>query len=190
MKTRYALGLTTLGGAVTYVLVAKGALTLDIGLGREVRPLGPIRLDISAPPEVVFDIIASPYLAKTPHAMEGKLGVLERGSDMVLAEHFTDVGWGLRATTTEVVRFERPSRISFRLVRGPVPLVTETFTLVEAPNGGTEFTYSGEIGADLWGLGTWWSNKVAGHWEKTVAASLADVTTEAERRAARPGAAI
>ena len=182
MKTRHALGAASLGAATTYLLVVKGALTLDTGIGRQTRPLGPIHVNISAPPEIVFDVIASPYLAKTPHAMQGKLRVLERGHDMVLAEHFTALRGGLEATTLEIVRFERPSLISFRLVRGPVPHVSETFQL-EATDIGTHFTYSGDIGADFWGVGKWWSNRVAPRWEQAVAASLADVTTEAERRA-------
>jgi hypothetical protein len=169
-------------GVAAYLLVSKGALTLDVGVGRRTRPLGPIRLDIAASPQVVFDIIASPYLDRTPRAMQAKLRVLERGSDMVLAAHFTDVGWGLTTSTVEVVRFERPSRVTFHLVRGPVPHVTEAFEL--AANGaGTAFTYTGEIGADFWRLGAWWANKVAGRWESTVARTLADVQAEAERRA-------
>jgi hypothetical protein len=38
---------------------------------------------------------------------------------MVLAAHFTPVKCGV-TTTLETVRFERPNRIDFRLVRGPV----------------------------------------------------------------------
>ena len=44
------------------LLVARAGLTLDLGVGRRVRPLGPIRLQIAAPPEIVFDVIAAPYL--------------------------------------------------------------------------------------------------------------------------------
>ena len=44
---------------------------------------------------------------------------------MILAAHFTEVLGGLKAKTVETVRFERPERISFRLVRGPVPHVIE-----------------------------------------------------------------
>jgi uncharacterized protein YndB with AHSA1/START domain len=116
--------------------------------------LGPISRTIDAPPEIVFDVIASPNLAKTPRAMSAKLRVLERGVDMVLAEHFTPIGRRLTATTVETVRFERPRQVSFRLLRGPVPHVTETFTLTPGADG-TEFTYTGEIGADFWTLGTW-----------------------------------
>jgi hypothetical protein len=174
------------GGAAALVvggaaLVTRAGLTLDIGIGRRVRPLGPIRLQISAPPDVVFDVIAAPYLGRTPRAMRGKLEVLERGSDLVLAAHFTPLARGLTVTTVETVRFERPHRISFRLVKGPVPHVVERYEL-EPRDGGTNFVYTGELGTDLWWLGAWWGDRVAPSWERTVAASLDAVRAEAERR--------
>ena len=153
-----------------------------LGLGRRVRPLGPIRLHIGAPPEVVFDVIAAPYLGKTPRALRGKLEVLERGSDLVLAAHFTPLGRGLAVSTVETVRFERPHRISFRLVKGPVPYVVERYEL-QSRDGATDFAYTGELGTDLWRLGAWWGDRVAPSWEQTVATSLEGVRTEAERRA-------
>lgn len=170
------------GLAAGYVLVVRGALTLDLGIGRRVRPLGPITQTIAAPPEVVFDVIAGPYLGRTPRAMQDRLQVLERGSDMVLAAHFHRVGY-LTATTVETVRFERPERISFRVLRGPVPHIVETYELRETSEG-TEFTYSGELGTDLWRLGAWWGCQVAGVWESTVGESLDGVRAESERRAA------
>jgi hypothetical protein len=185
MKARVLLGGAGALGCL-YVLLVKGALTLDLGIGRALRPLGPIRRDIAAPPELVFDIVAAPYLGKTPRAMSNKLRVLERGLDMVLAEHFTEVGGGLKTSTVEVVRFERPSLVSFRLVRGPVPVVTETFSL-EPIEDGTRFTYRGEIGADLWALGAWWASVVGRRWERAVAESLTSIAAEAERRAGRHG---
>jgi hypothetical protein len=165
-------------------LVARAGLTLDIGVGRRLRPLGPIALDIAAPPELVFDVIASPYLGRTPRALRGKLEVLERGADLVLAAHHTPVGPGLRVTTLETVRFERPQRVSFRLVRGPVPHVAERYEL-RASERGTAFEYRGELGTDLWALGSIWGAVVAASWERTVASSLDAVRAEAERRAAR-----
>jgi hypothetical protein len=109
--------------------------------------------------------------------------VLERGSDMVLAAHYTTAG-RLTTTTVETVRFERPHRVEFRVVRGPVPHVLETFDLHR--NGdGTEFVYSGELGADLWQLGEWWADRVAEPWERAVATSIDSIKTEAERRARR-----
>jgi hypothetical protein len=59
--------------AAGYMLVVRGVVTLDLGLGRRVRPLGPIRLEVAASPETLFDVIAGPYLAKTPRAMRSKL---------------------------------------------------------------------------------------------------------------------
>jgi hypothetical protein len=161
-------------------------MTLDTGIGRRRRPLGPIVVYVAADRETVFDVIASPYLGKTPRAMEGKLRVLERGEDLVLAEHFTKVG-RRTAVTLETVRFERPGRVSFRLVRGPVPEVTETFELA-AEEGGTRFTYSGVMGTDLWGLGATWGRAVSKKWEQTVAVSIASIKQESERRAGRLGA--
>ncbi len=166
------------------LLCIRGGLTLDLGIGRRVRPLGPIARDIAASPETVFDVIAGPYLGKTPRAMADKLRVLERGSDMVLAEHFTDLGHGLIATTLETVRFERPNRVSFHLVRGPVPHVVETYELT--PDGeGTSFVYSGELGVDLWALGSWYGDLVAKSWNATVAAAIEEIAPEAERLAGR-----
>jgi uncharacterized protein YndB with AHSA1/START domain len=164
-------------------LAARGGITLDLGVGRRTRPLGPLTRTIAAPPEVVFDVIAAPYLQRTPRALQDKLEVWERGSDMVLAAHHTPNG-PVTTTTVETVRFERPHRISFRLLRGPVPHVIETFDL-RAADGGTEFRYTGEIGADLWALGRWWAGRVAPSWERVVARTLDDVATESERRAAR-----
>ncbi|HEX8074456.1 MAG TPA: SRPBCC family protein [Thermoleophilaceae bacterium] len=172
-----------------YALVVRGSLTSDLGIGRRTRPLGPIEARIDAPRETVFDVIAAPYLRRTPRAMADKLDVWERGSDMVLAAHFTPVARGLTATTLETVRFERPERIAFRLVRGPVPHVTETFELSEAPDGGTRFEYRGELGTDLWGAGEWWGRRVARSWERAVEESLAGIRAEAERRAASGTAA-
>ncbi len=169
------------GAAAFYVLTVRGALALDLGIGRRLRPLGPQQVTVAAPRELVFEVIAAPY-RRTPRAMRDKLEVLERGSDLVLAAHHTPVAHGLKATTVETVRFEPPGRIAFRLVRGPVPYVKENFDLQEV-DGVTELLYSGELGTDLWGLGAAWGSVVARSWERTVAASLANIRAEAERRA-------
>ena len=170
------------GIAAAGVQVVRGALTIDLGVGRRVRPLGPKRMHVAAPRESVFDVIASPYLGRTPRAMRDKLQVLERGSDMVLAAHFTNLDRGVTAPTVETVRFERPERIAFRVVRGPVPHVVETYELRES-NGETDFEYRGELGTDLWALGELWGKRVAATWERTVAQSLESIRAEAERKA-------
>jgi hypothetical protein len=100
---------------------------------------------------------------------------------MALAAHFTPTCVG-KATTVETVRFDAPSRIDFRVLRGPVPHVAEAFVLrpIEA---GTELTWSGELGTDFWALGRVWGNKVAKAWEAAVRKSIESVRAEAERRA-------
>jgi hypothetical protein len=140
--------------AAGYVGLVTGACPLDLGVGRRVRPLGPQLVDMAAPREVVCDVIAEPYLGRAPRALAEKLRVLERDSDLVLAAHFHPAGGrlGLVAQTVETVRFTRPERVDFRLLRGPVPHVVEAFVLSEqAAGAGTRLAYDGEIGADLWG---------------------------------------
>jgi hypothetical protein len=102
---------------------------------------------------------------------------------MVLAAHRTPVGSGLTAVTVETVTLDPPNRMGFRLIRGPVPYVTETFTFDETADG-TRFTYSGELGTDLWRLGQTWGDLVARSWVQTVRDSMAAIKTESERRAA------
>jgi hypothetical protein len=46
-----------------YRLLTSGAATIDVGVGRRVRRLGPRNWDIAAGRELVFDVIAGPYLA-------------------------------------------------------------------------------------------------------------------------------
>lgn len=168
--------------AATYVGLVTGALPADLGIGRRLRPLGPDAVEIAAPRELVFDVIAEPYLGQQTRAVAEKITILERGVDMVLAAHRTPVHGGrLTATTIETVRFERPHAVHFRLVRGPVPYVAEKFALIES-DGITRLTYDGQLGTDLWALGSRWGRVVAATWERTVAASLAMIKAEAERR--------
>lgn len=178
------VGLVAVGRA-GYDQLVRGGLTVDLGVGRTVRPLRPLVVPIAAPRETVFDVVAAPYLGRPTRALAEKLRVLERGEDLVLAAHFTKVGKRV-ATTVETVRFERPERVHFRLVRGPVPHVVEEYALRETSEG-TELTYTGELGTDLWAVGRWWGDRVAAKWEAAVEGSLAAVRTEAERQAARRG---
>jgi len=185
MNRRTLVGAGAIAGIITgvYELLARGALTIALRIGRSLRPLGPLTIGIDAPQEVVFDVISAPYLGRTPRALEKKLRVIERADAMVLAEHFTDVGRFV-TTTLETVRFQAPTRVDFRLVRGPVPHVIERFELREV-EASTELRYSGELGTDLWALGRWWGDRVAHKWEAAVRASLDGVKGEAERRASK-----
>jgi hypothetical protein len=53
-------GIAAAAGAAAYRLVTSGALTLDLGVGRRLQPLGSLVRTIAAPHEVVFDVIAAP----------------------------------------------------------------------------------------------------------------------------------
>lgn len=181
MRVSRLVGLVGIVGVTGYRLLVGGKLTLDTGIGRTTRPLGPLEQAIDAPRERVFDLIAAPYLGRTPRALAREITVLERGADMVLAAHHTPVGGGLVATTVETVRFDRPATVDFRLVRGPVPQVVERFTLHDE-GGATRLEYTGELGTDFWGAGRWWGDKVAATWEATVRGSLERLRDEAERR--------
>jgi Polyketide cyclase / dehydrase and lipid transport len=177
---RLLLGVAlVLSGQRAYRFYASGGVTIDSGVGRRVRALGPVTWEIAAERETVFDVIASPYLGKTPRSMKDHLDVWERGTDMVLAAHYTTVKSGV-TTTVETVQFERPERINFRLVRGPVPHVRESFVL-EATKGGSTLTWEGELGTDYGALGARWGNVVARSWEKAVRSSMTAIIAEAER---------
>jgi hypothetical protein len=167
-----------------YRRLVTGDLVMDLSIGRTIRPLGPIDSRIEAPRELVFDVIAAPYLASPPSSLAEKIQVLERSEGMVLAVHRTPVREGLVATTVETVRFERPGAIYFRLLRGPVPHVIERFELTEDEDA-TLFHYEGELGVDLWALGRWWGDLVARRWDAAVRGSVAEIARVAEMRAAR-----
>lgn len=164
-----------------YALMVRGRLTLDLGWGRSFHRLGPLRYAVAAPREV-FDVIAAPYLGRVPLELRGKIEVLERGEDMVLAAHRTKVH-GFVATTVETVSFKRPDRVDFRHVRGPVPHVVESFLLQEV-DGVTEIVYEGELGIDFWAAGRWWGRRLVPLWERIVSESLQGVKSAAEARSA------
>lgn len=169
------------GASLLYTSLVHGALTMDLHIGRRRQSLGPFIWHIGAPRDLVFEVIATPYLGRTPRAMQTKLRVIERGADMALAEHYTSTRL-LTAVTLETVRFTPPERVDFRLVRGPEPYVVEHFLLRER-DGATELEYGGELGTDLWAVGATWGNLVARAWESAVRSSLETIRVEAERRA-------
>jgi hypothetical protein len=167
--------------AAGYLGLVTGAVAVDLGIGRRVRPLGPLTVVIAAPRDRVFEVISAPYLGRQSRAVADKIQILERGTDMVLAAHRTPIHRGrMVATTVETVRFSRPDRVDFRLVRGPVPHVAERFSLFDHDRG-TQLEYHGELGTDLWALGAGWGTLVGRTWEQTVARSLQTIKTEAER---------
>jgi len=176
-------GLAVVASRWAYRRLVAGDLVIDLSIGRTIRPLGPIDARIEAPRDLVFDVIAAPYLASPPSSLAEKIRVLERSDEMVLAAHRTPVREGLVATTVETVRFDRPGAVHFRLLRGPVPHVIERFELSDDEDA-TLFHYEGELGTDLWGLGRLWGDLVASRWDEAVRGSLVEITRIAQTRAA------
>jgi hypothetical protein len=180
--TAGAAGLVSTAAAA-YLALVTGRVTLDLGVGRRSRPLGPLTIDISAPRDVVYAVAAAPYAERRPRALSEKVDIWDRTENVVLAAHRTSVGRGLTAVTVESVTFDPPRRIGFRLLRGPVPHVAETFEFEPTATGtGTRLVYAGELGTDLWRLGERWGDVVAGTWVRAVQASLDSIRVEAERR--------
>jgi hypothetical protein len=153
------------------------------GWGRSLHRLGPLSISIAAPRDLVFEVIRTLYFGRRPRSSRDEIEVLERGSDMVLAAHRTRVR-GITVVTVETVRFTPPERVDFRLVRGPVVHVVERFELRASGEAGTELSYDGELGSDLWCLGRWWGKRVARTWTAVVEASLKKIRSAAEERAA------
>ena len=75
MRTRQVLSLAVAATTArwAYDRIVSGQLTLDLGWKRSTRSLGPLSVDVDAPVETVFDVIAEPYLGRTTHAMAEKL---------------------------------------------------------------------------------------------------------------------
>ncbi|MFV2039692.1 MAG: SRPBCC family protein [Acidimicrobiales bacterium] len=187
------LGAALVGGTGTLMgLMATGKLTLDTGWGRRTHALGPLTWTVDAPRELVWQQFTSNYLGRIPRDMRDSLRLIQRGSDMVVASHRSDLGL-YTAETVEAVGFDEPERIRFRHLRGPVPYAVEEFRLDEIDENTTLLTYEGELGLDWWIAGELaaryavvpvWLDTVTAH----VEASIAAVTERAEarrRRAAR-----
>jgi hypothetical protein len=171
-------------GVVTLVrLMRVGKLTLDAGWGRTIHALGPIVVEVRAPRELVFEQISAPYLGRTPQALRGHLEVVDRGTDLVLARHWSKTRF-TNAQTLEIVGFEPSERVRFRHVRGPVPHAVEEFVLRENDTG-TTIEYRGEIGLDFWWFGSFAARRwVRPVWEATVRTSMESTKQGAEARAA------
>lgn len=180
------LAVVLIAGVATLVgFMAKGWLTMDVGWGRSQHPLGPLVVGYAAPRELVFDHLAAPYLGRVPREQRGQVEVLDRGEDLVVAAHHTGLRW-FTSTTVEAVGFQRPHRITFRHLRGPVPQVWEEFVLAEAADGNTELTYRGELGLDWWLAGRLAARLAAVPlWHRTVSAHLEGVRPAVEERARR-----
>ena len=192
-RTTAVLGSAMIGGTGTLIgLMATGKLTLDTGWGRTTHRLGPLTWTIDAPREMVWQQFTAPYLGTIPRGMRDSLSIIDRGSDVVVASHRSDLGW-YTAETVEVVGFTEPETIRFRHLRGPVPHAVEEFSLEELEENLTRLTYEGEIGLDWWLAGSLaaryavvpiWIETVRGHVESSIEA-VGDRVDARRRRAER-----
>lgn len=163
-----------------FLLLAMGRLHLDLGWGRSIHRLGPITTRIAAPSELVFEMIAAPYLGRTPGG--SGIDVLMRGEDVVVAAHDTRVHF-YTARTVEAVSFDPPERVGFTHLTGPVPHAVEEFVLRKV-DGETELHYEGEIGIDFFAFGRIAARHwVRPQWERVVREHLDDLKLRAEQRA-------
>ena len=168
--------------AGAFLLLAMGRLHLDLGWGRSLHELGPISFRIRAPRELVFEIIAAPYLGRAPTGSGTE--VLARSSQLVVAAHHTPVHF-YTSRTVEAVEFDPPGWVGFRHLTGPVPHAVEEFTLDET-EGETELHYRGEVGIDFFALGRIAARHwVTPQWEGVVREHLDDVKVRAEQLASR-----
>ena len=129
----------------------------------------------------MFTAAAAPYAERRPRNLMEKVHTLERTDQILLAAHHTPVGKHLTAVTVETVILDPPNRLAFRLVRGPVPHVVETFTLAPTRDG-TRLTYTGELGTDLGRVGELWGSLVTRSWLAAVQTTPGVINAESERR--------
>jgi hypothetical protein len=92
----------------------------------------------------------------------------------------THVGSRPVTSTLESVRFTEPDRVDFRLLRGPLPSVTESFTLEATSDGRTRLHYEGALETDLWQAGVAWGRVVAHQWNVAVHDSVESIRSEAD----------
>lgn len=164
-----------------FLALAMGRMHLDLGWGRSLHELGPLRIRIEAPRELVFEILSAPYLGRVNNE---SIEVLTGSESLVVAAHLTKVHF-YEARTVEAIELEPPSRMGFRHLTGPVPFAVEEFRL-EADGAATELHYEGELGIDYFWLGRLAARRwVLPQWNRAVEGHLEEVRPRAEQRAER-----
>ena len=174
-----AVGMLVALVAGGFLALAMGRLHLDLGWGRSLHRLGPIRTGIEAPRELVYEILSAPYIGR---ARNPSIDVLARGDSLVVASHLTKVHF-YEARTVEAIDLEPPVRMGFRHLTGPVPYAVEEFRL-EQDGDETELHYDGELGIDFFLLGRLAARRwVIPQWHRAVREHLGTIKAQAEQRA-------
>lgn len=144
--------------------------------GHELLPT--LDLEIAARPELVYQMIAA--VGQGPDAAHARL--IERpAADRAIVEFTTRV-LGRTVRTVEEVGFHPPGRITYRLLKGPLPLVEEEF-LIEPAGEKTRLRYHGTFTPHQ----PWWRAAfdrlvVPRIYRKAVWASMKQVKLAAEER--------
>ena len=68
-NARLAVAALGAAGVGIWAGLVRGSLTIDLGKGRTVQPLGPLTWRIAAPRELVYEVLSSPYLERTPKVL-------------------------------------------------------------------------------------------------------------------------
>jgi hypothetical protein len=167
--------------AGSLLALAMGRLHLDLGWGRSLHRLGPLRMRIKAPRELVYEVLSAPYLGR---ARSKSIDVLARGESLIVASHLTKVHF-YEARTVEAIDLEPPARMGFRHLTGPVPYAVEEFRL-EQEGEETELHYDGELAIDFFLLGRIAGRRwVVPQWHRAVGEHLTAVKAQAEQRVQR-----
>jgi hypothetical protein len=101
-------------------------------------PMPVLELAINAAPALVFQLVAA--VGQGPDAAHAR--VLERPSAERAIVEFTTKVLGREVRTLEEVGFHAPDRITYRLIKGPLPAVDEEFA-VQARGEGSLLRYHG-----------------------------------------------
>lgn len=146
--------------------------------------LSPQSLYIAAHRELVYQMVTAIGKGKLPgSSMSSKL--ISKNEDTIVAEFYTKVGL-VTVTTREEMKLEKPERIRYRWLKGPVKHVREEIVFNETDNGGCELAHSGEFDLKIPLLG-WLVGRlyIKRQFEKIVIDHMVEIKEAAEARAAR-----
>lgn len=144
-------------------------------------PLPSLDLFIASRPELAFQLVSA--VGQGPDAAHAR--VLERpASDLAIVEFTTSV-LGRTVRTVEEVRFIKPDRITYRLLRGPLPQVEEEFVF-EPEGSGVRLRYRGHFRAHPGWLRTLIDRLIVpAVYRRAVRKSMEQIKAAAEARQAR-----
>jgi hypothetical protein len=144
------------------------------------RPSGPVtllasqRVSVAAPPEIVFEVIL--------HAGD----LVEERPDGSRVVDFVASSGSQTIKTRELVTGDRPSRIDYEWLDGPIPYVSETIHIEPLGDHNSMLLYEGEFSIPGKGPRSWLTRFIAKRrFDEAVLEHLLDGARIAEERASR-----